>query len=98
MLLCCSRQQHFEPNTVHVKINVSPCAYVQKSKFSTMTLLCLHNMARLSHGLDKLRRTDDASPMAANFASGVGPCMGIVEPFKHVLRVTAHLQILALGL
>ena len=43
-------------------------------------------------------RTDDASPMAANFASGVGPCVGIIEPFKHILRVTAHPQILALGL
>ena len=34
--------------------------------------------------------------MAANFASGVGPCAGIVEPFKQVLRVTTHPQILAL--
>ena len=37
-------------------------------------------------------------PMAANFTFGVGPCMGIVEPFKRVLRVTAHPQILALEL
>jgi len=43
-------------------------------------------------------QTDDACPMAANFASGVGPCVGIVEPFKHILCVTAHPQILALGL
>ena len=27
-----------------------------------------------------------------------GPCSGIVEPFKHFLRVTAHPQILALEL
>ena len=43
-------------------------------------------------------RTEDVSPMAANFASGVGPCVGTVEPFKHVLRVTAHPQVLALEL
>ena len=36
--------------------------------------------------------------MAANFASGVGPCVGIVESFNHILRVTAHPQILALEL
>ena len=30
--------------------------------------------------------------------SGVGPCMGIVEPFNHVLCVTAQLQILTLEL
>ena len=36
--------------------------------------------------------------MAANFASGVGPYMGIVEPFKRVLCVTAYPQILALEL
>ena len=36
--------------------------------------------------------------MAANFASGVGPCAGIVESFKHLLRVTAHPQILVLEL
>ena len=53
--LLCSRQHHFEPNTLHVKINATPCAFVQKSKFSTMTLLCLHNMTRLSHDLDELR-------------------------------------------
>ena len=35
---------------------------------------------------------------AANFACGVGPCVGIVEPFKRVLRVTPHPQILALEL
>ena len=47
------------------------------------------------------RRTINASPfspMAANFASRVGPCMGIVEPFKQVLRVTTHPQILKLEL
>ena len=32
------------------------------------------------------------------FVSGVGPCTGIVEPFKHLLRVTAHPQFLALEL
>ena len=36
--------------------------------------------------------------LAANFASGVGPCMGMVEPFKHLLRVTAHPHFLALEL
>ena len=46
--------------------------------FSTVRL------ASTNHG-----RTDNASPfslMAANFASGMGPCMGIVEPFKHLLK------------
>ena len=28
--------------------------------------------------------------MATNFASGVGPCSGIVEQFKPILRVTAN--------
>ena len=36
-------------------------------------------------------------PLAANFASAVGPCVGIVKPFK-LLRVTAHPQFLALEL
>ena len=36
--------------------------------------------------------------MEANFASGVGPCVGIVEPFKHLLCVTAHPQILVFEL
>ena len=36
--------------------------------------------------------------MAANFTSGVGPFMRIIEPFKQVLRVTAHPQILTLEL
>ena len=36
--------------------------------------------------------------MAAKFTSGVGPCVGIVEPFKHLFCVTAHPQILALEL
>ena len=46
-------------------------------------------------------RTGNASrfgPMAANFSSGVDPCAGIVEPFKHLLRVTAHPRILVLEL
>ena len=50
----------------------------------------------MNHG-----RTDDASrfgPMAANFASGVGSCVGIVEPFKYILRVTPYPQFLALEL
>ena len=48
--------------------------------------------------------TDEATilvylvPLAAIFAFGVGPCMGIVEPFKLVLVVTAHPQFLALEL
>ena len=45
--------------------------------------------------------TDEATmryTLAANFASGVGPCMGIVEPFKHLLRVTAHPHFLAVEL
>ena len=36
--------------------------------------------------------------MAAIFASEVGPCVGIVEPFKHVLCVTAHPKIFAFEL
>ena len=46
-------------------------------------------------------RTYDASvfgSMAATFGSGVGPCVGIVEPFKQVLGVIAHPQMLALEL
>ena len=44
---------------------------------------------------------NDASwfgPMASNFASGVGPCVEIVDPFKHFLCVTTHPQILVLEL
>ena len=37
-------------------------------------------------------------PLAANFASAVDPCVGIVKPFKLLLRVTAHPQFLALEL
>ena len=33
--------------------------------------------------------------MAANFAFRVGPCVEIVEPFKHILSVTTHPQVLA---
>ena len=50
----------------------------------------------MNHG-----QTDDASPfslMAANFESRGEPCVGIVEPLKQVLRVTAHLKILAFEL
>ena len=36
--------------------------------------------------------------LAVYFASGVGPCMGIFEPFKHLLCVTAHPQLLVLEL
>ena len=36
--------------------------------------------------------------MAANFAPGVGPGVGIVEPFEHDLRLNAHPQFLALEL
>ena len=36
--------------------------------------------------------------MASNFASGVGPCVEIVDPFKHLLCVTTHPQILVLEL
>ena len=39
-----------------------------------------------------LRSTDKA--LAANFASGMGPCTGI---FKHLLRVTTHPQFLVLA-
>ena len=36
--------------------------------------------------------------LVANFASRVGPCKGMVEPLKHLLRVTAHPHFLALEL
>ena len=36
--------------------------------------------------------------LAVYFASGVGPCTGIVETFKHLLRVTVHPQFLTLEL
>ena len=52
-------------------------------------------------GLGEYGLTDNASPFsptAANFTFEVGPCVGIVEPFKWVLRVTAHPQVLALKL
>ena len=35
--------------------------------------------------------------LAVYFTFGVGPCMGLVEPFKHLLCVTAHPQFLALA-
>ena len=47
---------------------------------------------------DKPTMQVDLVPMAANFASEMGPCVLIVEPFKHVLLVTAHPQFLALEL
>ena len=36
--------------------------------------------------------------MGSNFASRVGPCMGIIQLFNHLLRVNAHPQILLLEL
>ena len=36
--------------------------------------------------------------LAANFASEVGTCTGIVEPSKHLLSATAHPQFLVLEL
>ena len=36
--------------------------------------------------------------LAANVASGVGACAGIVEPLKHLLRVIAHPKFLVLEL
>ena len=36
--------------------------------------------------------------LAVYFASGVGPCTGLVEPFKLLLRVTTHPQFLVLEL
>ena len=64
---------------------ISQSALLHDTAFSTVGL------ASMKHGW-----TDDASwfcPMAANFASWVGPCVGIVEPFKHLPCVTAHPQI-----
>ena len=46
--------------------------------------------------MDEAMMQVDSVPLAANFASGVGPCGGIVEPFKHLLHATAHPQFLAL--
>ena len=63
-------------------------------------LLC--SMTQLSPLSGWPRRSTDEAMMrytlAANFASGMGPCMGIVEPFKHLLCVTAHPHFLALEL
>ena len=70
------------------RLRVSPLCH--DTAFSTVGL------ALTNHGC-----TNDASPfspLAANLASRVGPCMGIVEPFKRVLCVTAHPQVLALEL
>ena len=53
----------------------------------------LHCQAGLDEARSKMRYT-----LAVYFASGVGPCTGIVEPFKHLLRVTAHPHFLALEL
>ena len=40
----------------------------------------------------------DSAPRAANFASTVGACTGIVESLKHLLSATAHPQFLVLEL
>ena len=46
--------------------------------------------------MDELTMQVDLVPW--QLASGVGPCVVIVESFKHVPRVTAHPQMLALEL
>ena len=43
------------------------------------------------------RGAGNEANLAANFASGMGTCTGIVQPFKHLLRTTAHPQILCLN-
>ena len=50
-------------------------------------------------GLDQTRWCKSIRyPLAANSESGVGPCTGIVNPFKHLLRATAHPQFLVFEL
>ena len=56
----------------------------------------LHSWAGLDEVRVKRRYRLIWYTLAANFASRVGACAGIVEPFKHLLCVTAHPQILAL--
>ena len=40
----------------------------------------------------------DLVPRQLTFASGVGACMGIVEPFKHLLHATTNPHVLVLEL
>ena len=61
-------------------------------------LQLLHCWAGLDEAWMKRRCKSIWYPLAANFASGVGPCGGIVEPFKCLLHVTAHPQFLAVEL
>ena len=68
-----------------------------------VSLLCsmlqlLHCRAGLDEAWMKRRCKSIWHPLAANFASGVGPCGGIVEPFKCLLHATAHPQFLAVEL
>ena len=56
---------------------------------NTIQLSLLSGCLRWS--TDERRCKSISYPLAANFAFGVAPCSGIVEPFKLFLRVTAHL-------
>lgn len=57
-------------------------------------------LAQLSQplGLCGQHKWIDSVPLEANFASGMGACTGIVKPFRHLLRATAHSQLLVLEL
>ena len=52
----------------------------------------LHRRAGLNEARVKRRCRSIWYTLAANFASGMGAGAGIVEPFKHLLCVTAHPQ------
>ena len=63
--------------------------------YESVSFVARHSFLHCQAGTDEvtMRYT-----LAANFASGMGPCTGIVEPFKHLLRVTAHPHFLAVEL
>ena len=58
----------------------------------------LHHQTGLNKARAKWRCRSIQYTLAVNFASGMGACAGIVEPFKHLLRVTAFPQFLVLEL
>ena len=69
----------------------------QRGSYRSVRFLARYSFLHCRAGLDKARCKWIWYP-AANFASGSGPRAGIIEPFKHSLRVTAHPQFLALEL
>ena len=50
----------------------------------------LHHRGGLNEAWVKRRCRLIRYTLAANFASGMCSCVVIIEPFKHLLRLTAH--------